>query len=154
MRVKTLLLTLLTLVLSACAAPPTVTSPTTQTASQQPLLFPTFSPVAVEHGDYRQVSPMVLSEGLKAKNFTLVNVHVPYAGEIAHTDAFLQYDQISFHFDQLPDKAAPIVVYCRSGRMSTIAAATLVNAGYTNVWELAGGMDAWKQAGLPLLQKQ
>jgi len=154
MRIKTLLLALFTLLLSACAAPATVASPTPQTASQQPLLFPTFTPVAVEHGNYRQVSPMALSEGLKAKSFTLVNVHVPYQGEIAQTDAFLQYDQISFHFDQLPDKAAPIVVYCRSGRMSAIAAETLVNAGYTNVWDLAGGMDAWEQAGLPLLQKQ
>lgn len=153
MRIKIILTALLTLTLAACSAPVAV-APTQPAAPAQPLLFPTFTPVAVEHGDYRQVSPMALSQALQSKNFTLVNVHVPYQGEIAQTDAFLQYDQISLHFDQLPDKAAPIVLYCRSGRMSAIAAATLVNAGYTNVWDLAGGMDAWEQAGLPLLNKQ
>jgi rhodanese-related sulfurtransferase len=152
MRLKMLFLSLAILLISACAAPASAPSPTS--ASPQTVLFPTFTPVAVEHGDYRQITPSVLSDGLKSKNFTLVNVHVPYAGEIAQTDLFLQYDEISSHFDQLPDKSAPIVLYCRSGRMSTIAAATLVNAGYTNVWDLAGGMDAWEQASLPLLHKQ
>ena len=39
---------------------------------------------------------------------------------------------------------------CRSGRMSSIAAKELVKAGYTNVWNLDGGMVAWEQVGLPL----
>lgn len=39
---------------------------------------------------------------------------------------------------------------CRSGRMSAIAAANLVGLGYTNVWNLDGGMAAWEQAGLEI----
>jgi rhodanese-related sulfurtransferase len=31
--------------------------------------------------------------------------------------------------------------------MSAIAAETLVGIGYTNIWDLAGGMSAWEQAG-------
>jgi rhodanese-related sulfurtransferase len=34
--------------------------------------------------------------------------------------------------------------------MSTQAARELVELGYTNVWNLAGGFNAWKAAGLPM----
>jgi rhodanese-related sulfurtransferase len=53
--------------------------------------------------------------------------------------------------DLPPDKNAKVVIYCRSGNMSTQAAGELVQAGYTNIWELGGGMIAWKDAGLPLI---
>ena len=45
------------------------------------------------------------------------------------------------------DKSAKIVLYCQSGRMSAIAAQELVKAGYTNVWNLDGGMVAWERDG-------
>ena len=83
----------------------------------------------------------------------MVNVHIPYEGEIQNTDLFLPYDQIEESLDKLPDKDSPIVLYCRSGRMSTIAAEALVALGYTRVFELNGGMVAWEQAGLPLETK-
>jgi rhodanese-related sulfurtransferase len=95
-----------------------------------------------------------LSTMLEAKDFLFVNTHIPYEGEIAHTDAFIPYDQLAAHSDQLPaDKDAKIVLYCRSGRMSEIAGAELVEQGYTNVYELDGGMIAWENAGLPLIRK-
>jgi len=37
--------------------------------------------------------------------------------------------------------------------MSDIAARTLVGLGYTDVWDLAGGMDAWVAAGRQLVIK-
>jgi rhodanese-related sulfurtransferase len=43
-----------------------------------------------------------------------------------------------------------IAVYCRSGTMSAEAARTLVRLGYTDVWDLGGGMLAWEKAGFPL----
>lgn len=42
---------------------------------------------------------------------------------------------------ELPDKNALILVYCRSGRRSKIASEELVNLGYTNVKEFGGIID-------------
>ena len=42
-----------------------------------------------------------------------------------------------------------MIVVCRSGTRATLAAATLLDLGFTDVVNLAGGMTAWKKAGLP-----
>jgi rhodanese-related sulfurtransferase len=110
--------------------------------------------VAVTNGSYGEIDPTGLAGMLRHKDFELVNVHIPYAGEIAGTDAFVPYDQIAGNLARLPaDRNASIVLYCRSGMMSGIAARTLVKLGYKNIWSLKGGMAAWQQAGNPLLQQ-
>ena len=45
--------------------------------------------------------------------------------------------------ETLTDKSATILVYCRSGRRSALAAADLVELGYTNVYDFGGIID-WK----------
>lgn len=109
--------------------------------------------VTTDGGSYLRVQPAELAAMLRAKGFTLVNVHVPYAGEIDPTDAFIPFDTIASRLADLPATDRPIVLYCQTGRMSQIAAETLVTAGYTAVWELAGGMEAWTAAGHPLVQR-
>ena len=48
------------------------------------------------------------------------------------------------------DKNKPILVYCLSGVRSSKAASILVKEGYTSVYNLSGGINAWKAAGLPV----
>jgi len=104
--------------------------------------------VTVAGGSYKNISPDELKTMLKNKDFVFVNVHIPFAGNIADTDLSIPYDQIEQNFSQLPsDKNAKIVLYCRSGHMSKIAAEELVSLGYTNILNLKGGMVDWEQAG-------
>lgn len=111
-------------------------------------------PVNVGKGAYTNVTPAQLAEMLNSKDFFFVNTHIPYEGEIEKTDAFIAYDKTAQLLGQYPaDKSAKVVLYCRSGRMSAIAAQELVKAGYTNVWNLDGGMIAWEQAGYKLMSK-
>jgi rhodanese-related sulfurtransferase len=101
----------------------------------------------VTGGSYTNISVSDLVSMLENKDFTLVNVHIPFEGNIAHTDISIPYDQIAQNLDKLPDRGAKIVLYCRSGRMSSIAAETLVSSGYTEIYNLDGGMATWEQAG-------
>lgn len=52
--------------------------------------------------------------------------------------------------DAVPDREADIVLYCAGGNRSALAARTLAELGYTQVRSLAGGIGAWKKAGLPV----
>jgi rhodanese-related sulfurtransferase len=50
-------------------------------------------------------------------------------------------------------KDKPIVVVCRSGNRSGSACGTMKKAGFEKMYNLAGGMMAWEQAGLPRERK-
>ncbi len=110
--------------------------------------------VKLQNKGVNEISVSQLHQMMEEKDFTLVNVHVPYAGEIPQTDLFIPYDKIGGLLDELPAKNQKIILYCRSDRMSTIAAKTLANAGYSNLYNLKGGMEAWKEAGYQLIQNQ
>jgi rhodanese-related sulfurtransferase len=108
--------------------------------------------VSVPGGAYTNVTAPFLRQMLEQKDFFFVNVHVPYEGEIAQTDRFIPYDQVEKQVRQLPArKDAKILLYCQSGRMSEIAARTLVRLGYSNIWHLKGGMVDWRRQGYPLM---
>lgn len=107
--------------------------------------------VTVTGGSYQNVTPDELYTMLRDKDFIFVNVHIPFAGNIASTDLSIPYNELEQNLFQLPpDKSAKIVLYCRSGRMSAIAAEELVSLGYTHIWTLTAGMVEWEQAGFEL----
>lgn len=62
--------------------------------------------------------------------------HIPNAVNLDHADISSKAEAL------LPDKDALILVYCRSGRRSKIAAEALVELGYSNVKEF-GGINDW-----------
>jgi rhodanese-related sulfurtransferase len=145
MRIKVFLLVLsASLWLAACSAQPgeqTESAPVEVKGEK----------VEVSGGAYTDASVAELQRMLKNKDFTFVNVHIPFEGDIAGTDLSIPYNEIEQNLSKLPaEKDAKIVLYCRSGNMSSTAAKVLVGLGYTNVWNLKGGMVEWEKAGLPL----
>ena len=129
-------------------AGPSATSAAPATSSQIGVV------VQGKGGSWTNVTANQLAGMLTHKDFTLVNVKTPYIGEIDGTDLYIPYDQLAAKASVLPaNKGARILVYCRSGAESAIAAQTLLDLGYTNVWNLDGGMNAWQASGRTLVQK-
>jgi rhodanese-related sulfurtransferase len=109
------------------------------------------TPVKEQTGTYKDISVEELQPMLNEKDFAFVNVHVPFEGDLPQTDVSIPFNEMEQNLDLLPaDKNAEIVLYCRSGNMSSQAAQTLANLGYTNVSNLSGGFNAWKAAGYPM----
>ena len=118
----------------------------------------------MDHGDDSSMAAMDMSPGagrmdlvdpgdfersIAGAGFTLINVHVPYEGEIPGTELFVPFDALDPAL--LPqDKDAPLLIYCMSGNMSAEAARTLSAMGYTDIVELDGGMRAWSATGRTL----
>lgn len=73
--------------------------------------------------------------------------HIPNARHIP----MAQLSKRLAELDKLKDK--PIVVSCRSGHRSASVCRTLKKNGFENVHNLAGGILAWEQAGLPVTKK-
>ncbi|GAB5381857.1 MAG: hypothetical protein Alis3KO_23550 [Aliiglaciecola sp.] len=74
------------------------------------------------------------------------------AGSIAIPRGLLEAS-IGEHIKDCDDaeaSALPILLYCRSGARSALAARTLREMGFNNVYSLAGGINAWREADLPL----
>ncbi|MGI9088819.1 MAG: rhodanese-like domain-containing protein [Chthoniobacterales bacterium] len=138
---KITLVTLLTLALISAACRKSTVSPP-PSAKQNP------SPsLAANSESYTTVTASQLAGMLPTKNFTMINVHIPYAGDIPQTDFIIPFDRIAENLDKLPAKDARLLIYCRSGRMSKEATLTLVRLGYSHVMHLDGGFNAWKAAG-------
>jgi rhodanese-related sulfurtransferase len=114
------------------------------------------SPTEVEQESYALIDAESLSEMIDTRrdDFLLINTHIPFEGNLPTTDFSVPYNEINQHLDLFPaDKDAEIVLYCMSNRMALIAADDLVQAGYTNLKLLEGGMLAWQSAGQTLVME-
>lgn len=103
--------------------------------------------------DFTDITSQELSDMLPNKDFKLVDVHIPEQVHIPKTDYMIPYNDVDALVAALPDKNEKIVLYCRSGAMSAAAATALVERGYTNVFNLAGGMNKWLDEGREFVPK-
>ncbi len=98
----------------------------------------------------REVSPQEV-DALPAGAATIVDVreaseweqgHVPGASHVSKSYIEGQIEAA------VPDRDAPVILYCAGGVRSLFASQTLSEMGYTNVASMSGGFQGWKTAGL------
>ena len=94
------------------------------------------------------------AQSMGKKGFVLVDVRSPeehQAGSIPGTDLNIDFREIQSRHREIGAQFDDhIVVYCQSGHRSNIAAETLADLGYRQVYNVAGSMNAWMEAGFPV----
>lgn len=101
----------------------------------------------VQKTAFQNITPAEFDQILASRDPFVVDVHVPEQAHLSGTDAVIDYQEVKNRLSEFPkDKSAEIIVYCRSGSMSEKAAQDLVNAGYTNVKNLIGGANAYRES--------
>ncbi len=102
-----------------------------------------------------QVPPPDVKRALaeRAGEIQLVDVRRPSEWREGHVEGALHKP-----LDQLPrslaglDPARPVAVYCKSGYRSSISSSILQASGFKEVFNIAGGFDAWKASHLPYVE--
>jgi rhodanese-related sulfurtransferase len=96
------------------------------------------------------LTPEEVAEGLRAGRMLLVDVREPNETVLERYPGAVIVPLSAFDPDAIPDPQGKQVVFaCRSGRRSITASVAAQDAGYPYKSHLAGGIIAWKQAGLP-----
>jgi rhodanese-related sulfurtransferase len=109
----------------------------------------------MDKNSYKNISVDQFEKLMDQKDFTLINVHTPYQGEIDNSDLLIPFNAIDQYKNLLPkNKDAKIVVYCMGDQMSYVAAERLIKMGYTRVFNLQGGMLAWQNQGRRIAHRQ
>ena len=94
---------------------------------------------------YEQITPAVAKEIMDNENsYVILDVRTQEEFDEAHIDGAIlipDYEIDAKAESVLKDKDQLILVYCRSGRRSKLAASELVSLGYTNVKEFGGIID-------------
>jgi rhodanese-related sulfurtransferase len=94
------------------------------------------------------IDPKTLHELITQDEVILIDVREPseYSGE--HIEGAKLLPLSSFSADKIPQEQ-PFILYCQSSNRSGQAAKKLFSAGFTEVTHLEGGLNNWKQQGLP-----
>jgi rhodanese-related sulfurtransferase len=99
------------------------------------------------------ISPQALLERQAKKDQSLfvLDVRTPQEYAAGHVPGAVNvpYDQVALHLAEIP-KDKDVVIYCRSGRRTGLAAAVLEANGYAKLKHLQGDMAAWLQDGRPV----
>jgi rhodanese-related sulfurtransferase len=119
--------------------------------------------VAEARARIREVAPSALSS--EAAKAVLIDVREPAEYEAGHLASAINIPRgvLEFQVDAHPAVAnvtepalahrqRPVVLYCRTGGRAALAADSLQRIGFSDVRSIAGGIEAWIAAGLPVTQ--
>jgi len=98
----------------------------------------------------RDLTPQEVAEGLQDGRYVLVDVREPQETALERFPGAVVVPLSAFDPAAIPDPGGREVVFaCRSGRRSVTASLAAQEQGFPYGSHLAGGILAWKQAGLP-----
>ena len=98
------------------------------------------------------LEPTEVAELLRAGEVLLIDVREPHEYQWERIAGALLYPLSVFDNAALPRGDSPRVVFhCGSGKRSLAAAEKRVAAGIQGAAHMAGGLQAWKDAGLPVI---
>lgn len=101
--------------------------------------------ITSEKDEITKIDVKTLQNKLENEEITLLDVREwsEYGG--GHIEGAVNAPLSSLDANQLPyPKDEPIYVICRSGNRSAQAASQLQDAGYTEIYDVSGGMMAWE----------
>lgn len=91
----------------------------------------------------------------KASEKIILDLRTPdeyTSGHLAEATLMNYYDRDFKTRIQSLDKTKPVFVYCATGIRSNSAAKVLINSGFTEVYHLQGGINAWAGSGKPVVK--
>lgn len=100
------------------------------------------------------LEPNELIEVLSSKDAHFIDVRTPQEFSAGHIENAVNIDFKSSNFEteiEKLDSKKPIIIYCRSGRRSAASTNTLSKAGFTEIYDLKGGVLNWKKQGNKLV---
>ena len=102
-----------------------------------------------------KASPLKATQLINQGKALILDVREPAEFAAGHLPDSRNIDLLELpkKFDELGKfKTKPVIVICKSGIRSSKAASLLGGAGFTEVFSLDGGMDAWLAQGLPVVK--
>jgi monothiol glutaredoxin len=104
------------------------------------------NPNAPKSTEVRQMSVRELAQRLASgERFGLFDVRTPEERAIAHIEGSRLLDASLAEQIERLDKSTLLVFHCHHGGRSQRAAEHFASLGFTNVWNVGGGIDAWSQ---------
>lgn len=97
------------------------------------------------------VGPTQFKALIEKNNFELVDVRTPEEFDEGHIEGAVNINFYDATFDsdiQKLNMKKTVLVYCRSGGRSANAMNKMASFGFSKVYNLTGGFNGWKDAGL------
>ena len=104
-------------------------------------------------GPAKEIGTLELTRMLNDKNTLLLDVRETkeYEGGRLPNAMHLPISQLASRGSELAGMTSrPVVAYCARGSRSAMAARALAKLGFKEIYSLRGGINAWRQAGLPI----
>jgi rhodanese-related sulfurtransferase len=108
--------------------------------------------VADAKNNITEISPQDAAAKLKSGEAVMIDVRDKDEWDVGHIPDAIHLSRGTIELDieeKVPDLNAMVICHCGGGGRSALAAENLQKMGYKNVRAMAGGLKAWKAAGLP-----